>query len=250
MGRKSGRRSHGGSILSLLDGLLCLARSLQSRLDMPVLTSPFARAAGAAHPQVVALEAQMRLRTSPGTPLPLMFKLHPSGALRGYESGERSPFCLGPWSHGAVQHPCSNYTPGRPETPGEVSNPQNLSAFMDISLNNWLEDEWPQGARGLSLVFILRGCPLVMPPKGAWRLPQQRCYHRMHPFLSASSSRCQVLGGQDSNLPGSAAVELCPAHSWCSTNVCQLNEVTISIGFIGENCLDLGVTARVQIQLP
>ena len=121
--------------------------------------SPFARAAGAAHPQVVALEAQMRLRTSPGTPLPLMFKLHPSGALRGYESGERSPFCLGPWSHGAVQHPCSNYTPGRPETPGEVSNPQNLSAFMDISLNNWLEEEWPQGARGLSLVFILRGYP-------------------------------------------------------------------------------------------
>lgn len=95
LGRKSGRRSHGGSILSLLDGLLCLARSLQSRLDMPVLTSPLARGVGAAHPQVVALEAQMRLRTSPGTPLPLMFKLHPSGALRGYESGERSPFCLG-----------------------------------------------------------------------------------------------------------------------------------------------------------
>ncbi|ELR58681.1 Calcium-activated potassium channel subunit beta-3 [Bos mutus] len=62
---------------------------------MPVLTSPLARGVGAAHPQVVALEAQMRLRTSPGTPLPLMFKLHPSGALRGYESGERSPFCLG-----------------------------------------------------------------------------------------------------------------------------------------------------------
>lgn len=194
LGRKSGRRSHGGSILSLLDRPLCLARSLQSRLDMPVLTSPLTRGAGTAHPQVVALEAQMRLRTSPGTPLPLMFKLHPSGALRGYESGERSPFCLGPWSHGAVQHPCSNYTPGWPETPGEVSHPQNLSAFMGISLNNWLEEERPQGAPGLSLAFILRRCPLVMPAEGAWRPPQQRCYHRVHPS-SASSSRRQVLGG-------------------------------------------------------
>lgn len=94
-------------------------------------------------PPGVALEAQMRLRTSPGTPLPLMFK-PPFCALRGYESVARSPFCLGPWSHAAVQHPCSNYPPGRPETPGEVSHPQNLSAVMGISLNNWLEGEQPK----------------------------------------------------------------------------------------------------------
>lgn len=45
---------------------------------------------------------------SPGTPLALMFKLRPSGALRGDEPGERSPFCLAPGSHAAVQRPCSN----------------------------------------------------------------------------------------------------------------------------------------------
>lgn len=44
----------------------------------------------------------------PGTPLLLMFKLYPSGALRGYGSGGRSPFCPDPWSHAAVQHTHAN----------------------------------------------------------------------------------------------------------------------------------------------
>ena len=58
---RSGCRSHGRSILSLLDGPPRLARSLQSRLDRPVLTSPLARGAGAAPPGG-ALEARVRPR--------------------------------------------------------------------------------------------------------------------------------------------------------------------------------------------
>lgn len=56
---------------------------------------------------------------------------------------------------------------------------------------------------------------------------------------------CKFLEARDlfKLLSGSPAVEHGPAHSWCSTNVCWLNEITASICRIGEICLGLGVTA-------
>ena len=94
-----------------------------------------------------------------GTPLPLMLEYHPSGALRGYDSGERGPSCPAPWSHAAVQHPRSNYTPGWPAAPGEVSHHQNLSACN----GNLAQQAARRRTAMTSLVFEFGHHPLRVP---------------------------------------------------------------------------------------
>ncbi|CAN0525018.1 unnamed protein product [Rangifer tarandus platyrhynchus] len=97
-----------------------------------------------------------------------MFKLRPSGALRGDESGERSPFCLAPRSHAAFQHPCSNYTPGRPETPGEGTFPTSgtrRNTDHDDGDPPDVRRKWPSSAgedRAMLLGFAMMGFSVLM----------------------------------------------------------------------------------------
>lgn len=192
----------------LLEHLGPTAPPCQGSAEPPARPAPtfhLSRKAGAACHQVAALQAQVLLMAACTgdwwLPLGGHFRwclsftlLKPSEAM----TGEKSPFCPAPWSHAAIQHPRSNYTPGWPAPPGEVSHHQNLAACHGHLAEQVARRRVAITHLGLSLVFILWGCPPGMPPRDPWKLSQQR-WHQirgLHPFLLASSSRLQVLGGK------------------------------------------------------
>lgn len=193
-----------------------------------------------------------------GTPLPLMRQLHPSNALRGYDSGERSPFCQPPLSCSRSASPFKLHSRVAGGARGGKSPPEPLL------LIKWLEGGHNELARlGLGLVFILWECPLARPPRGSWghlcvfpRSPGIRGLQLF--FLVSSSIWLANLKGQGLFFFWLTRVSLAlghgPEHVRCSVNTSWLHEgsrkLPPALGCLVKHAWALESQAWIQISVP
>lgn len=142
---------------------------------------------------------------------------------------EGSPCGPAPGSHAALQHPRSNYTPGWPAAPGEVSHHQLPSCWV----SGWraARTSWRLG-----LVCVLWGRPLAMPPR---RLPPKSGHQGAATFLVGFLLHlgCKFLKARDLFLtdPGSPGTRTwprtCPVLSKYPLVEWRGEEITTGIWF-------------------